>query len=63
MNDSEIMEMVDQFIPKIKKCLSFTPYQERIDLEQEIKMKIIEKLHTVEFREPKSIWEFLNIEI
>ncbi|KGX84362.1 hypothetical protein N784_13580, partial [Pontibacillus litoralis JSM 072002] len=34
---------------QIKKSLANTSFEEREDLEQEIKLKIVEKLYTVEF--------------
>ncbi len=37
-----------------------TNYQDREDLEQEIRLKIIEKLFTVEFKEPPNFWCFFK---
>ncbi|CAM4111686.1 hypothetical protein [Lederbergia lenta] len=57
----EIIEIIDDFNSKIKKSLSNTTYQDRDDLEQEIKLKIIEKLYTVEFNDPPSFWKLTNL--
>ncbi|MEH7315018.1 hypothetical protein [Priestia megaterium] len=38
----EIIMLLDLLNPKIKKALNNTHYQEREDLEQEIKLKVIE---------------------
>lgn len=56
----EMEEVLDRFAPKIKQSLKNTNYQDREDLEQEIKLKIIEKLFTVEFKEPPNFWCFFN---
>ncbi|MGM0940281.1 MAG: hypothetical protein ACQEWU_04810 [Bacillota bacterium] len=58
--NSEITAIIDEFNWKIKKSLANTSFQEREDLEQEIKLKLIEKLHTVEFSEPSSFWSFVS---
>ncbi|GGJ77084.1 hypothetical protein [Virgibacillus salexigens] len=55
-----IYEVLDEFKWKIKRSLANTSYQEREDLEQEIKLKIIEKLYTVEFENPPSFWSFIS---
>lgn len=59
-SDKKIIEIIESFNGKIKQSLTHTSYQERDDLEQEIKLKIIEKLYTVEFREAPSFWNFLT---
>lgn len=42
--DTDEMELlISRFSPMIKKKLSNTSYQEREDLEQELKIKIVEK--------------------
>lgn len=58
--NSEVLELIDEFNWKIKKSLSNTSFQEREDLEQEIKLKIIQKLNTVEFQEPPSFWNIVS---
>jgi len=58
--NEETLTIIENFIPKIKQCLHNTDYQEREDLEQEIKLKIIEKLATVEFQDAPSFWDFFS---
>ncbi|MEI3598137.1 MULTISPECIES: hypothetical protein [unclassified Oceanobacillus] len=55
-NNEEIENVINNFEFKIKKALRNTTYQEREDLEQEIKTKITEKLKTIEFEEPPNFW-------
>ncbi|MEB2280560.1 hypothetical protein LAV73_11185 [Lysinibacillus xylanilyticus] len=59
-SNEETLTIIENFIPKIKQCLYNTEYQEREDLEQEIKLKIIEKLATVRFQDPPSFWDFFS---
>ncbi|MEA0564506.1 hypothetical protein [Lysinibacillus irui] len=56
--NEETLMIIENFTPKIKQCLHQTSYQEREDLEQEIKLKIIEKLATQEFNDTLSFWDF-----
>lgn len=56
--NEETLMIIENFTPKIKQCLYQTSYQEREDLEQEIKLKIIEKLATQEFNDTPSFWDF-----
>lgn len=58
--NEENLTIIEDFIPKIKQCLHNTDYQEREDLEQEIKLKIIEKLATVQFQDAPSFWDFFS---
>ncbi|UPW82626.1 hypothetical protein [Lysinibacillus sp. Ag94] len=58
--NEEALTIIENFIPKIKQCLHNTEFQEREDLEQEIKLKIIEKLATVEFQDAPSFWDFFS---
>jgi predicted component of type VI protein secretion system len=62
MQNKEIEKIIDDFEFKIKKSLRHTSHQEREDLEQEIKLKIVEKVQTVNFKEPPSFWWLLNEE-
>lgn len=57
MNE-EMLIIIQNFTPKIKQCLHQTSYQDREDLEQEIKLKIIKKLTTKEFQNTPSFWDF-----
>ncbi|OUB84302.1 MULTISPECIES: hypothetical protein [Bacillus cereus group] len=45
---------------KIRKCLKNTPYQEREDLEQEIKVKIFEKISVINDLEVPGFFDFLD---
>jgi hypothetical protein len=54
--NKEIVRIINDFEFKIKKSLKNTSYQEREDLEREIKTKIIEKVHSVQFGEAPSFW-------
>lgn len=56
----EIVEILEQFEGKIQKNLKQTAYQEREDLAQEIRLKIIEKLTTLDFSETLSFWSFIE---
>ncbi|MGE7599941.1 hypothetical protein [Lysinibacillus fusiformis] len=56
--NEESLLFIENFSPKIKQCLHQTSYQEREDLEQEIKLKIIEKLATKEFINTPRFWDF-----
>ncbi|MGE8036775.1 hypothetical protein B1B04_10570 [Lysinibacillus sp. KCTC 33748] len=58
--NEETLTIIENFIPKIKQCLHNTDFQEREDLEQEIKLKIIEKLATVDFQDAPSFWDILS---
>ena len=58
--NEETLTIIENFIPKIKQCLHNTDFQEREDLEQEIKLKIIEKLATVKFQDAPSFWDFFS---
>ena len=56
----EIEKIINDFDLKIKKSLKNTSFQEQEDLEQEIKLKIIEKLKSIEFKDPPSFWVLIN---
>lgn len=57
---NELNDILDKFEYKIKKSLKNTNYQEREDLEQEIKLKIMEKISSVKFNKPPSFWSFFS---
>ncbi|WP_399457285.1 hypothetical protein [Virgibacillus dokdonensis] len=59
-SNDEVEEIINNFDLKIKKHLHNTYYQERKDLEQEIKLKIIEKLNDINFEDPPSFWFLIN---
>lgn len=56
----EIEAILNRFNPQIKKALKNTSYQEREDLEQEIKLKILEKVNSLDIESPPGFWEFIK---
>ncbi|WP_261383382.1 sigma-O factor regulator RsoA [Bacillus licheniformis] len=50
----------ENFTPMIKNKLNNTSYQEREDLEQELKMKICEKAEMLLCQEVPGFWEFIT---
>ncbi|WP_375335792.1 hypothetical protein [Bacillus sp. WMMC1349] len=59
-NELTYDEVIDKFLPKIKKSLKNTSIQEREDLEQEIKIKIFEKLKVLTEIKAPGFFEFLD---
>ncbi|WP_036803248.1 hypothetical protein [Pontibacillus halophilus] len=61
-NDQEerFNQIINAFDPKIKKVLANTPLQEREDLEQEIKIKIYEKMDVLDSFNAPGFFEFLT---
>lgn len=63
-NDKNIMtrvekeEFLDMFTPLIKKSLLNVPIQEREDLEQELKLKLLYKLDWLYKQDTPGFWEF-----
>ncbi|WP_428910316.1 hypothetical protein [Niallia sp. Krafla_26] len=55
----ELMEIIDYLDPKIKQSLRNTHFQEREDLEQEIKLKMIETYEKVSELDAPNFEEFL----
>ncbi|MED0876784.1 hypothetical protein [Bacillus mobilis] len=60
VNDLCYEEIINEFSPKIKKSLRNTPFQERADLEQEIKLKIYEKMDVLENISAPHFFEFVE---
>ncbi len=60
LNSCNYEEILRIFKFKICSCLQNTPYQEREDLEQEIKMKIFEKVDVINGLEVPGFFEFLD---
>lgn len=60
LNSCNYEEILRIFKFKICSCLQNTPYQEREDLEQEIKMKIFEKVDVINELEVPGFFEFLD---
>lgn len=56
----EIEKLLENFTPMIKSKLNNTSYQEREDLEQELKMKICEKAEMLLCQEVPGFWEFIT---
>lgn len=59
LSKEELMDLIDSLNPKIKKSLKNTNYQDRNDLEQEIKLKIIESYEKIAAIEAPNFEEFL----
>ncbi|KFM95050.1 hypothetical protein D0U04_30270 [Bacillus clarus] len=53
-------EVLQLFNFKIRSCLHNTPYQEREDLEQEIKMEIFKKIDVINKLEVTGFFQFLD---
>lgn len=60
LSKEELMEMIDSLDPKIKKSLKNTHYQDRKDLEQDIKLKIIESYEKIASIKAPNFEEFLT---
>lgn len=56
----EVSEVLELLNPKIKSSLKQTSYQDREDLEQEIKLKILQHLDNVNKRDIPNFFSFLN---
>lgn len=48
ISNEEIVELIEKVEPKIKKSLYQTTWNQREDLEQSIKLKIIESIKNIE---------------
>ncbi|MGE1166295.1 hypothetical protein ACQJ0Y_24275 [Peribacillus simplex] len=59
LEEKNIEELLNEFHLKIKKSLSNTSPQEREDLEQQVKIKIIEKLPHIS-NTSTGFWDFLQ---
>ncbi|MBU5355087.1 helix-turn-helix domain-containing protein [Paenibacillus barcinonensis] len=60
-NDTQAMEsIIVKFKPKLQKSLYQTHLQNRNDLQQEIKLKIIEAVYRYNIEEVPSFLEFLG---
>ncbi|GIN49821.1 sigma-O factor regulator RsoA [Bacillus paralicheniformis] len=59
-DEEEIEKLLENFTPMIKSKLNNTSYQEREDLEQELKMKICEKAEMLLCQEVPGFWEFIT---
>ncbi|MES5398167.1 hypothetical protein RI119_18485 [Bacillus amyloliquefaciens] len=61
-NELDYTELITVFSPKIKKSLKNTDVQEQEDLEQEIKIKIYEKMMLLQQIQAPGFFEFLKNE-
>ncbi|MFT0801351.1 sigma-O factor regulator RsoA [Bacillus swezeyi] len=60
LRNEDIEKLLESFTPMIKNKLRNTSYQERDDLEQELKMKICEKADMLLCQEVPGFWEFIT---
>lgn len=60
INEIDYTELITSFSPKIKKSLKNTDSQEQEDLEQEIKIKIYEKMMLLQQIEAPGFFEYLK---
>lgn len=60
VEDGNLLKVLSFFDPLIKKSLLNTPYQERMDLEQEIAIKILEKMKKLQLLKVPSFFEFID---
>lgn len=58
--EPNIIEILNSMDPKIKKVLKNTKPQERENLEQEIKLKILESVERNSFEDTPGFWDFLK---
>ncbi|AEP88206.1 MULTISPECIES: sigma-O factor regulator RsoA [Bacillus] len=55
----DIEHLIECFSPMIRKKLCNTSYQEREDLEQELKIKMFEKADMLLCQDVPGFWEFI----
>ncbi|MEC1259590.1 sigma-O factor regulator RsoA [Bacillus swezeyi] len=60
LHNEDIEKLLESFTPMIKNKLRNTSYQERDDLEQELKMKICEKADMLLCQDVPGFWEFIT---
>ncbi|MDA1476434.1 sigma-O factor regulator RsoA [Bacillus changyiensis] len=56
----DIEKLLETFMPMIKNKLRNTTYQEREDLEQELRIKIYEKVDMLLYQEVPGFWDFIT---
>ncbi|MBP1970305.1 hypothetical protein J2Z83_002423 [Virgibacillus natechei] len=59
--DYDYHTLLTKFKPKIKKSLNQTDYQKREELEQELKLKLYEKMPVIQNLEAPGLIEFLGL--
>lgn len=52
-----LQEIIDRFEPKIKKSLNLTKYQEKEDLSQELKSKLVSCIQKYDIDSTPGFWE------
>ncbi|KFN03478.1 hypothetical protein D0U04_14625 [Bacillus clarus] len=60
IDSKPIEEIIDEFSSLIKRKLRNTSFQEREDLEQELKIKIWDKVNILMEQEVPGFWEFVE---
>ncbi|MDA2384047.1 hypothetical protein PDN41_20255 [Bacillus cereus] len=60
INTENFEVMVELFQPKIQQCIKHTPLREREDLEQELKLKIYEKINLMHNFSAPGFFEFIE---
>ncbi|MCC2251461.1 helix-turn-helix domain-containing protein [Virgibacillus sp. AGTR] len=60
LEEGNLLRIISFFEPSIRKNLRNTPYQERSDLEQEITIKILEKIEKLQLLEVPTFFEFID---
>ncbi|MBK3494708.1 hypothetical protein JFL43_07520 [Viridibacillus sp. YIM B01967] len=63
VENKDLERLLEIFRPAIKKSLHHTRMQEREDLEQEISMKILEKLNYLQDIKTPDFFEFIEYSI
>jgi hypothetical protein len=58
----EILSLIEDFSPKIKKSICQTNYDNKEDLEQEIKIKIFEKINDLSLNTTPGFFQFIKNE-
>ncbi|MBY7141575.1 helix-turn-helix domain-containing protein [Virgibacillus sp. NKC19-3] len=60
LENEEVEKIIKELSPRIKNSITNTAYQEREDLEQELAIKIIEKIQMFECRDSPGFWDFVQ---
>ncbi|GAA0504388.1 hypothetical protein GCM10008986_34910 [Salinibacillus aidingensis] len=60
LKNEEVKQVIEELTPRIKSSIRNTAYQEREDLEQEIIIKIIEKIRLFERKDSPGFWDFVQ---
>ncbi|WP_343844045.1 hypothetical protein [Salinibacillus aidingensis] len=60
LENEKVEQVIEELTPRIKSSIRNTAFQEREDLEQEIIIKIIEKIRLFERNDSPGFWEFVQ---